>query len=166
LYAYYITHCVKVNLFARNRTHGDGGRICQTREIAHMSTDARPDTSATPGARIDQWLWSVRLAKTRADAAAACRAGHVRINGKTAKPSSRVTLGDTVEARLAQRQRIVEVARVIVKRVGASVAGECFVDHSPPPPERPPEIAFAERDRGAGRPTKRDRRRIDRLRGR
>lgn len=111
-------------------------------------------------------MWSVRLTKTRADAAAACRGGHVTINGKAAKPSSAVTVGDTVEARLAQRQRIVEVAQVIVKRVGAAVAVECFVDHSPPPPERPPEIAFAERDRGAGRPTKRDRRRIDHLRGR
>jgi len=111
-------------------------------------------------------LWSVRLTKTRADAASACRAGHVKINGKTAKPSSSVAAGDTVEARLAQRQRIVEVTRIIVKRVGAAIAVECFVDHSPPPPERPPDVSFAERDRGAGRPTKRDRRRIDRLRGR
>jgi ribosome-associated heat shock protein Hsp15 len=108
----------------------------------------------------------VRLTKTRADAAAACRGGHVTINGKAAKPSSAVNVGDTVEARLAQRERIVEVERVIVKRVGASLAAECFVDHSPPLPERPPEIAFAERDRGTGRPTKRDRRRIDHLRGR
>ena len=108
----------------------------------------------------------MRLTKTRADAAGACRAGHVTINGKPAKPSSAVTVGDVVEARLAQRQRIVEVARIIVKRVGAGLAVECFVDHSPPPPERPPEIAFGVRDRGAGRPTKRDRRRIDRLRGR
>jgi ribosome-associated heat shock protein Hsp15 len=123
-------------------------------------------STTPPTARIDQWLWSVRLTKTRADAAGACRAGHVKINGKTAKPSTSVVVGDTVEARLAQRQRIVEVTRIIVKRVGASIAVDCFVDHSPPPPERPPDIAFAERDRGAGRPTKRDRRRIDRLRGR
>ena len=123
-------------------------------------------TTPLASARIDQWLWSVRLTKTRADAAGACRAGHVKVNGKTAKPATPVGVGDRVDARLGQRQRVVDVSRVIVKRVGAAVAGECFVDHSPPPPERVPEVAFAERDRGAGRPTKRDRRKIDRLRGR
>lgn len=117
--------------------------------------------------RVDQWLWAVRLTKTRADAAAACRAGHVSVNGKSAKPSSPVRSGDRVEARLGQRERIVDVSVVIAKRVGASVAVDCYVDHSPPPPERLPDVAvFAQRDRGAGRPTKRDRREIDRLRGR
>lgn len=119
-------------------------------------------------ARIDQWLWSVRLTKTRADAADACRAGHVKINQKAAKPSSAVKVGDRVEARLHQRERIVEISTLITKRVGASVAVDCFVDHSPPPPERdplsPPPVF--ERDRGAGRPTKRDRRELDKLRGR
>ena len=124
------------------------------------------DSTSRSTARIDQWLWSVRLTKTRADAAGACRAAHVKVNGKVAKPSTSIVVGDTVEARLGDRQRVVEVARVIVKRVGAPIAVECYLDHSPPPPERAPEIAFAERDRGAGRPTKRDRRRIDRLRGR
>jgi ribosome-associated heat shock protein Hsp15 len=118
--------------------------------------------------RIDQWLWSVRLTKTRADAAGACRAGHVKINGKPAKPSSAVKVGDRIEARLNQRERIADVVTVVAKRVGAPVAVTCFVDHSPPPPERdplsPPPIF--ERDRGAGRPTKRDRRQLDKLRGR
>ncbi len=157
--AYYITHCVEVNLFARNSTHSLSVLMCKAVVIAAESTNP-------PTARIDQWLWSVRLTKTRADAAGVCRAGHVKVNGKAAKPSTAVVVGDTVEARIAQRERVVEVACVIVKRVGASIAVECFIDHSPPSPERPPEIVFAERDRGAGRPTKRDRRRIDRLRGR
>ena len=117
--------------------------------------------------RIDQWLHAVRITKTRSDAAAACRGGHVRINGATAKPSSSVKVGDHVEAHVNQRERIVDVTKVITKRVGAAVATECFDDHSPPPPEpdtfRP---LFAVRDRGAGRPTKRDRRQIDRVRGR
>ncbi len=118
-------------------------------------------------ARIDQWLWSIRLTKTRTDAAAACRGGHVKVNGKTAKPSTAVKVGDRVEARLGRRDRVVEVVRVIAKRVGAPVATECYLDHSPPPPERQPyQGLFAVRDRGAGRPTKRDRRQIDRLRGR
>lgn len=116
--------------------------------------------------RIDQWLWATRLTKTRADAAAACRAGHVTINGKSAKPSSPVAVGDAVDARLGQRRRVVEVRGLIAKRVGAAVAVDTYVDHSPPAPERAPQAVFAERDRGAGRPTKRDRRKIDRLRGR
>jgi ribosome-associated heat shock protein Hsp15 len=117
--------------------------------------------------RIDQWLHAVRLTRTRADAATACRGGHVKINGKAAKPASTVKVGDHVEARLNQRDRIVDVVRVLEKRVGAAVAFDCYLDHSPPPPERDPfQPLFAVRDRGTGRPTKRDKRRIDRLRGR
>jgi ribosome-associated heat shock protein Hsp15 len=117
--------------------------------------------------RIDLWLHAVRLTKTRSDATDACRAGHVTINGKSAKPASPVKVGDHVEARLAQRQRVVEVTRLLTKRVGAPVAAECFDDHSPPPPEHEPyQGLFGVRDRGTGRPTKRDRRQIDRLRGR
>jgi ribosome-associated heat shock protein Hsp15 len=117
--------------------------------------------------RIDQWLHAVRLTKTRADAATACRGGHVKVNGKPANPASTVKVGDHVEARLNQRERIVDVVRVIEKRVGAAVALDCYIDHSPPPPERDPyQPMFAVRDRGTGRPTKRDKRQIDRLRGR
>lgn len=117
--------------------------------------------------RVDQWLWSVRLTKTRADAAAACRGGRVDVNGKPAKPATKVVAEDRIEARLAGRERVVVITKVIAKRVGAAVATDCFIDHSPPPPERLPEVAvFAERERGAGRPTKRDRRKIDELRGR
>lgn len=123
-------------------------------------------TSESTTARADQWLWSVRLTKTRSVAAEACRAGHVKINGKTAKPSSPVKVGDRVEARLYQRVRIVDVVAVITKRVGAERAVDCFVDHSPPPPEREMVAPVFERDRGTGRPTKRDRRQLDRLRGR
>jgi ribosome-associated heat shock protein Hsp15 len=109
----------------------------------------------------------VRITKTRADAAAACRGGHVRINGAAAKPSSPVKVGDHVEARINRRERIVDVTQVITKRVGAAIAVDCFDDHSPPPPERDAFFApFAVTDPGAGRPTKRDRRQTDRLRGR
>lgn len=108
----------------------------------------------------------MRLTKTRSEAAAACRGGHVDVNGKAAKPATVVAVGDRVEAFLHQRRRIVVVERVIAKRVGAAIAAECFADHSPPPPERESEPSFAVRERGSGRPTKRDRRQIDRLRGR
>lgn len=118
-------------------------------------------------ARVDQWLHAVRLVKTRSMAAQACRGGHVKVGGKAAKPSSPVRVGDRIEAYRNGREREVEVTALIVKRVGAAQAAECYVDHSPPPPERDElEPLFAVRERGAGRPTKRDRRQIDRLRGR
>ena len=113
--------------------------------------------------RVDRWLWSVRLAKTRPDAADACRGGHVRVNGKPAKPATPVSSGDEVRARVGQVTRIVEVVRVIQKRVGAADAATCFIDRTPK--QAPTEsVQVAVRDRGAGRPTKRDRRRLDRLR--
>ena len=95
--------------------------------------------------RVDQWLWSVRMTKTRSDAAAACRGGHVKVNGKTAKPATAVKVGDQVEAYLHDRARVLEVATLIVKRVGAAVAADCFVDHSPPPPEREQVVPVFER---------------------
>jgi ribosome-associated heat shock protein Hsp15 len=115
-------------------------------------------------ARLDVWLWSVRLAPTRAVATELCRAGRVQVNGGVGKASTAVKLGDRIEARLGQRLRIVEVAQVIDKRVGAALAVECFADHSPVDVRESSPPVF-QRERGAGRPTKRDRRQIDRLRG-
>ena len=112
--------------------------------------------------RVDRWLWAVRLTKTRADAAQACRGGHVRVNDQPAKPATPIRSGDTVRTRVYDIPRIVEVSRVIEKRVGAPEAQACYVDHTPPPPER--QSAVALRERGAGRPTKRDRRRLDQFR--
>ncbi len=90
----------------------------------------------------------------------------MKVNGKAAKPATPVKVGDRIEAYLHDRERVLEVSTLIVKRVGATVAVDCFVDHSPPPPEREELGPNFERDRGAGRPTKRDRRQLDRLRGR
>jgi len=115
--------------------------------------------------RIDRWLWAVRIYKTRSDATRACTGGHVEIDGRPAKPAHKVRVGDRVEARVGARQRVLDVVRVIDKRVGAPVAVECYVDHSPAPPERPLQALFGERERGAGRPTKRERRQIDRYLG-
>jgi ribosome-associated heat shock protein Hsp15 len=111
-------------------------------------------------------LWAVRLFKTRSQATAACRSGHVRINGHRAKPATPVRVGDRVEARSGDRDRVLEVVTVIDKRVSAPLAAGCVVDHSPPAPERTLETPVFQRDRGAGRPTKKDRRRLDHLRGR
>jgi len=113
--------------------------------------------------RVDRWLWAVRLTKTRSDAAAACRGGHVRVNDRPAKPATTVSPGDEVRARIGDTTKIVEVVRVIQKRVGAADASTCLIDRTPPPP---PVVAapVARRDRGAGRPTKRERRVLDRFR--
>jgi ribosome-associated heat shock protein Hsp15 len=117
----------------------------------------------TESARLDRWLWAVRLTKTRSDAAAACRSGHVRVNDRPAKAATAVRAGDEVRARVHDTTRVVEVVKVIQKRVGAPDAATCFVDRTPaPPPEA--AIPVLRRDRGAGRPTKRDRRVLDRLR--
>ena len=115
-------------------------------------------------ARVDAWTWAVRLFPTRSAAGAACKAGHVRVNGERAKPATMVVPGDEVHVRGGERERIVVVQRTVVKRVGAPVAVTCYLDRSPalPPKEH---IDPGTRDRGAGRPTKRDRRLIQRLRG-
>lgn len=110
--------------------------------------------------RVDRWLWAVRLTKTRPDAAAACRGGHVRINDRPAKPSTTVSPGDEVRARVGDTTRVVKVVRVIQKRVGAVDAVTCYLDRTPAQPAAP-SVLVAARDRGAGRPTKRDRRVLD-----
>jgi ribosome-associated heat shock protein Hsp15 len=113
--------------------------------------------------RVDRWLWAVRLTKTRPDAAAACRGGHVRINDRPAKPATPVTPGDQVRAFVGDTVRVVEVVRVIHKRVGAADAVTCYLDRTPARPVTSvPPVAV--RERGAGRPTKRDRRRLDKWR--
>ncbi|GGF33644.1 RNA-binding S4 domain-containing protein [Subtercola lobariae] len=117
-------------------------------------------------ARVDSWAWAVRLFKTRSAATTACRAGHVRVNGERVKAAATLHLGDEVRIRSAGFDRIVTVQRLVVKRVGATVAAECFIDLTPPPPPRETVALVATRDRGAGRPTKRERREVDKLRGR
>ena len=124
--------------------------------------DKPPGTG--PGMRVDIWIWCVRLTRSRSLASAACRAGHVRVNGDRAKPAQTVRAGDEVRLFHAGRERVVVISKVLSSRVGAPAAAECFVDNSPPPPAREDVLALGVRDRGAGRPTKRDRREMERLR--
>ncbi|MEV7972819.1 S4 domain-containing protein [Cellulomonas sp. NPDC089187] len=135
-----------------------------------MTTPTAPSAPAPPpgppSTRVDRWVWAVRLTKTRAAAASACRAGHVRVNGERAKPATSIKVGDEVRVRGDGPERIVTVRAVIERRVGAAVAAVCFRDDTPPPPPKEHVALAAQRDRGAGRPTKRERREIDRLRGR
>lgn len=115
--------------------------------------------------RLDIWLWSARLLPTRSAATAACRAGHVRRNGRATKASRRIVIGDELTVRKAGRDRIVVVTRILTTRVGAPIARTAYEDHSPQPA---PQLLAAppRRDKGSGRPTKRERRALDRLRGR
>jgi ribosome-associated heat shock protein Hsp15 len=114
--------------------------------------------------RIDKWLWAARCFKTRTQATVACDGGLVKINEETAKPARAVKAGDLVEARTPSGLRILLVKALGDRRGTVEAAQALFDDRSPPPP---PRVALGEVwDRGGGRPTKRDRRRIDRIRGR
>ena len=125
--------------------------LCKAATLAEIA-DRAPANAETITAVIHQ--------SVRPDAAAACRGGHVRVNDRPAKPSTMVSPGDEVRARVGDTTRIVEVARVIQKRVGAADAVTCYLDRTPAPPP-PSSVPVAARDRGAGRPTKRDRRILD-----
>ena len=129
----------------------------------HATLRRVTEPAASTETRIDRWLCAVRLVKTRPLATRLCEGGHVLVNGSPAKPSTKVRAGDRVDARIADRDRILEVVRPIESRVGAPVAVTCYVDHTPPPvvtEVRPGILAV----RGEGRPSKRLRRELDRLR--
>lgn len=116
-------------------------------------------------ARVDVWLWSVRQLKSRSAATAACKAGHVRVNGDSAKPAQKVSVGDEVRLRVEGFDRFLRVERIITKRVGAPIAQGCYTDFSPPRPSPLDVPAVVRRARGAGRPTKKERRALDALMG-
>lgn len=122
-------------------------------------------TTEADAVRVDAWIWAVRLARTRSAATALCKAGHVKVNDIRAKPAQPVRVGDEVRVLTEGGQRVVAVRRLIVKRVGATLAADAYEDRTPPPPTREERIRVAWREPGSGRPTKRDRREIDRLRG-
>ena len=113
--------------------------------------------------RLDAWIWAVRLVKTRSAATAMCRAGHVRVNGERAKAAQSLKIGDEIRLRTGDEGRIVVVRQILSKRVGAPQAAVAYDDLTPAPLPREERVVVAARDRGAGRPTKRDRRKIDEL---
>lgn len=89
------------------------------------------DPNGPTSARIDVWLWSVRQIKSRSAATSACKAGHVRINGETAKPAQHVSVGDEVRYRVDGFDRLLTVTRILTKRVGAPIARTAYIDTSP-----------------------------------
>lgn len=121
-----------------------------------------PAETPLPAVRIDKWLWAARCFKTRAIAQEAIEGGHVSLNEASVKPAKMVKVGDWIEVRLDGWSRKLEVIALSEIRGPAEVARLLYTDHSPPRPVRLPPVA--QREAGAGRPTKRDRRLIERLR--
>jgi ribosome-associated heat shock protein Hsp15 len=117
--------------------------------------------------RVDKWLWAARVFKTRSQASVACDGGKVDVNDEAAKPARRVRAGDLIEVSLPRgRRRILRVAGLDDRRGSAEVAKALFEDLTPPEPPRPRQAPPPWRLAGTGRPTKRERRDIERLRGR
>ena len=119
--------------------------------------------------RIDKWLWHARVVRTRSAAAALATSGHVRVNGGRIDAASRkVAPGDVVTVALDRTVRVLKVAGFAERRGPAEAARPLFEDLTEPAAPRTPDAAIAEdggRDAGSGRPTKRDRRLLDRLHG-
>jgi ribosome-associated heat shock protein Hsp15 len=114
--------------------------------------------------RIDRWLWHARIARTRTLAAALAVSGHVRLNGRRVDAAAQaVRSGDVLTIALASRVLVLKVLEFTPRRGDASQARALYDDLSPP--AHPKEPAAPSRPRGTGRPTKRDRRALDRLRG-
>lgn len=117
--------------------------------------------------RVDKWLWSVRMFKTRTAATDACNSGKVKIDENRIKPSQIIKVGDEIKFNLYGEIKILKVLKVIDKRVGAAIAVACYEDKSPPSIHDQSQPSFfyqyEVRDRGVGRPTKKDRREIARF---
>ena len=117
--------------------------------------------------RIDKWVWAVRIYKSRTIAADACKSGKIRLNGNVAKPSALVTESDKIEVKKNGFNLEFKVIRLLKSRVGAAIAVECYENITPEEEmnkyknwfmgKAQPEL----RDRGTGRPTKKERREID-----
>lgn len=112
--------------------------------------------------RIDRWLCATRLYKTRSLSQKACTGGLVKLNGVSVRPSHPVRPGDEVRAEAPRGQVVWQVLALAEKRLSAALARELYEDHSPPAPPKLERVA--PRERGAGRPTKSQRRALDRFR--
>jgi ribosome-associated heat shock protein Hsp15 len=114
--------------------------------------------------RIDKWLWYARVVRTRSAAAGLAVAGHVRVNGERIIASSRlVRVGDVITVALDRNVRILQVAGFAERRGDAEAGRALYADLTPAAPVESGQPQSAQRDAGAGRPTKRERRAIDRL---
>lgn len=118
--------------------------------------------------RVDKWLWSVRIFKSRTVATDACKGGKVRLNDASLKPSATVQIGDVLTIRKNGFDFKFKVLELIEKRVSAPIAQKCYENITPPEEMNKYQewfitgkAAAEKRDRGTGRPTKKERREID-----
>ena len=120
-------------------------------------------------ARVDKWLWSARIFKTRTIAAAACKKGQITLRGAQLKPSRLIKVGDVIEVRKPPVTYSFKVLQAIERRVGAKLIPEILEDVTPPQQYELLEMSkisgFANRMRGTGRPTKKERRDLDEFLG-
>jgi len=119
--------------------------------------------------RVDKWLWAVRVFKTRSIATDACKKGRVTIDGQSVKPSRTLKTGEVIEVRKNPVRYSYKVKQLIQKRVGAKLVPEYMEDVTPASEleilEMQKNMSWFERERGTGRPTKKERRDIDRFKG-
>lgn len=122
--------------------------------------------------RVDKWLWAIRFFKSRSQATEACKEGKVMLGEQAMKPSNPVVIGDQLTVKKNGIFYTLEVVQLIEKRVGAPIAQTCYNDHTPESELRKFEDWYLARsgrgeyrEKGLGRPTKRDRRDIERLKG-
>jgi ribosome-associated heat shock protein Hsp15 len=129
-----------------------------------MAIIPSPVDQTASALRIDKWLWAARFFKTRSLASGACAGGKVDVNEEAAKPARLVRAGDLVKVTLPQgRRRIVKVVSLDDRRGPAPTARALYEDLTPPEPARARQAPPPYRAPGAGRPTKRERREVDRL---
>ena len=114
------------------------------------------------GLRIDKWLWAVRIFKTRNQAADACKAGKVKIDGSNVKPSREIKINDIITVQIGALTKTIKVTGIIKNRVSAKLAVDYVEDLTPEEEYEKlklmKEVNFEKRDRGFGRPTKKERR--------
>jgi ribosome-associated heat shock protein Hsp15 len=117
--------------------------------------------------RIDRWLWAVRQFKTRTQATEACRGGKIRVREEKVKPSYSIKIGELIEIQQGPITKRLEVLGLIEKRVGAKLVPDFMTDLTPPEDyellRQTAAQAILRRDRGTGRPTKKERREIEEL---
>jgi ribosome-associated heat shock protein Hsp15 len=117
------------------------------------------------GVRIDKWLWCIRVFKTRNQATLACRSGKVRINDQLVKPSREIKTGEIITINLDSLKRSVKVLALVEHRVGAKLVEQFMEDMTPEEEYQklrlPKDAGFGYRNRGLGRPTKKERREIE-----
>lgn len=135
--------------------------------MGYLSKSFSEGNKMSEGVRIDKWLWAVRVFKTRSQATDSCKSGKVKIEDTSVKPSREVKLNEVIVVQVQHISKTLKVIGLLNNRVGAKLVPEYMEDLTPAEEydkeKIKKEINYEYRDRGLGRPTKKERRLIDRL---